>query len=173
MLFRSNPSAIVTTAAQGTSAQLNEIEATIQQAYAVWSGVSGTLVSASSFPNALGPLGRTASQNACSPDPVNGVQTGVDGVNTICFNQTSAAFTTGVLSFTRIMVADAPSQVFGSAPPSIFVGQIVDADISFRNDGQATFATAGALATAPGAYDLESLLAHELGHVFGLDHSGV
>jgi hypothetical protein len=71
------------------------------------------------------------------------------------------------------MVADAPSQVFGSAPPSIFAGQIIDADISFRNDGQATFATPGALATAPGAYDLESLLAHELGHVFGLDHSGV
>ncbi|HEV2222157.1 MAG TPA: matrixin family metalloprotease, partial [Candidatus Acidoferrales bacterium] len=168
-----NPAAIVTTAAQGTSAQLNEIEATIQQAYGIWAGVSGTLVNASSFPNALGPLARTATQNACSPDPINGVQTGVDGVNTICFNQTSAAFTTGVLSFTRIMVADAPSQVFGSAPPSIFAGQIVDADVSFRNDGQATFATPGALATAPGAYDLESLLAHELGHVFGLDHSGV
>jgi len=168
-----NPSTIVTVAPQGTPAQLNEIEATIQQAYSIWSGVSGTLVNASSFPNALGPLGRTASQNACSPDPVNGVQTGVDGVNTICFNQTSAAFTTGVLSFTRVMVADAPSQVFGSAPPSIFTGQIIDADISFRNDGQATFATPGALATAPGAYDLESLLAHELGHVFGLDHSGV
>jgi len=168
-----NPAAIVTSAAQGTPTQLNEIEATIQQAYAIWSGVSGTLVNASSFPNALGPLGRTATQNACSPDPVNGVQTGVDGVNTICFNQTSAAFTTGVLSFTRIMVVDAPSQVFGSAPPSIFAGQIVDADVSFRNDGQATFATPGALATAPGAYDLESLLAHELGHAFGLDHSGV
>ena len=168
-----NPAAIVTTAAQGTAAQLNEIEATIQQAYGIWAGVSGTLVNANSFPNALGPLGRTAAQNACSPDPVNGVQTGVDGVNTICFNQASAAFTTGVLSFTRIMVADAPSQIFGSAPPSIFAGQIVDADICFRNDGQVTFATPGALATAPGAYDLESLLAHELGHVFGLDHSGV
>ena len=168
-----NPSTIATVAAQGTSAQLDEIEATIQQAYAVWSGVSGTLVNASSFPNALGPLARTSTQNACSPDPVNGVQSGVDGVNTICFNQTSAAFTTGVLSFTRVIVADAPSQIFGSAPPSNFAGQIIDADICFRNDGHATFATPGALATAPGAYDLESLLTHELGHVFGLDHSGV
>lgn len=168
-----NPSTIVSVAAQGTSAQLNEIEATIQQAYGIWAGVSGTLVNANSFPSALGPLGRTATQNACSPDPINGVQTGVDGVDTICFNQTSAAFTTGVLSFTRVMVADAPSQVFGSASPSIFAGQVVDADICFRNDGQATFATPGALATAPGAYDLESLLAHELGHVFGLDHSAV
>ncbi|MGH9710235.1 MAG: hypothetical protein ACRD37_06790, partial [Candidatus Acidiferrales bacterium] len=138
-----NPPAIVTAAAQGAAAQLNEIEATIQQAYASWSGVSGTLVNASSFPSALGPIARTATQNACSPDPVNGVQTGVDGVNTICFNQTSAAFTTGVLSFTRVMVADASAQAFGSAPPSTFPGQIVDADIYFRNDGQATFATPG------------------------------
>src|SRR5579859_1873297 len=54
-----NHSTIVTVAAQGTPAQLNEIDATIQQAYDVWSGVTGTLVNASSFPNALGPLGRT------------------------------------------------------------------------------------------------------------------
>lgn len=164
-----NPSTILTVAPQGTSAQLDEIEATIQQTYAIWSGVSGTLVNANSYPNALGPLGRTSAQNACSND----LQTNIDGVNTICFNQNSAAFTTGVLSFTRIIVANAPAQTFGSAPPSVFAGQIIDADICFRNDGQATFATPGALATAPGAYDLESLLAHELGHVFGLDHSGV
>ncbi len=168
-----NPSAIVTVggARHADAAQRNRGHDSAGVCHL--GGRVGTLVNASSFPNALGPLGRTATQNACSPDPVNGVQTGIDGVNTICFNQTSAAFTTGVLSFTRIMVVDAPSRVFGSAPPSIFAGQIVDADVSFRNDGQATFATPGALATAPGAYDLESLLAHELGHVFGLDHSGV
>jgi hypothetical protein len=168
-----NPPVIVTAAPQGTAAQLDEIESTIAQAYGVWSGVSGTLVNASTFPSALGPLGRIATQNACSPDPLNGAQTGIDGVDTICFNQSSGAFTTGVLSFTRIMVADAPGQTFGSAPASVFAGQIVDADIYFRNDGQATFATPAALPSAPGAYDLESLLAHELGHVFGLDHSGV
>lgn len=81
--------------------------------------------------------------------------------------------TTGVLSFTRIIVTDAPGQGFGSAPPAAFAGQIIDADIYFRNDGRATFATPQALANAPGAYDLESLIAHELGHVFGLDHSAV
>lgn len=167
------PPVIVTVATQGTIAQLDEIENTITAAYGIWSGVTGTLVSASSFPNALGPLARTATQNACSPDPVSAVQSGVDGVNTICFNQSSSAFTTGVLSFTRVVVADAPGQIFGSAPATVFAGQIVDADIYFRNDGQATFATPGALSNVPGAYDLESLLAHELGHVFGLDHSAV
>ncbi|HLW81908.1 MAG TPA: matrixin family metalloprotease [Candidatus Acidoferrales bacterium] len=168
-----NPPVIVTAAPQGTAAQLDEIESTIAQSYGVWGGVSGTLVNASTFPSALGPLGRIATRNACSPDPVNGAQAGIDGVDTICFNQSSGAFTTGVLSFTRIMVADAPGQTFGTAPASAFAGQIVDADIYFRNDGQATFATPAALPSAPGAYDLESLLAHELGHVFGLDHSGV
>jgi len=168
-----NPPVIITSAPQGTAAQLTEIENTILAAYDVWTGVSGTLLNAGSFPNALGPLARTAVQNACSPDPVNGLQSGVDGVDTICFNQSSGAFTTGVLSFTRIIVASAPGQIFGAAPPSVFAGQILDADIYFRNDGQAAFATPSALSSAPGAYDLESLLVHELGHVFGLDHSGI
>jgi hypothetical protein len=168
-----NPPVIVTAAAAGTSAQLTEIENTITQAYGIWSGVSGTLVNASAFPNALAPLGQTNVQDACTPDSSSSAQPDVDGVDTICFNQSSSAFTTGVLSFTRVLIADAPGETLGTAPASVFAGQIVDADIYFRNDGQATFATPAALSFAPGAYDLESLLAHELGHLFGLDHSGV
>ncbi len=167
------PPVIVTAAPPGTSAQLDEIQNTIKAAYGVWNGVSGTQLNAATFPSALAPLTRTATQNACSPDPVNEAQSGIDGVNTICFNQSSSAFTTGVLSFTRVIVAEAPGQLFGSASAAAFAGEIIDADIYFRNDGQATFATPTALANAPGAYDLESLLAHELGHVFGLDHSAV
>lgn len=167
------PPVIATVAAAGTSAQLTEIANTIQEAYGIWSGVSGTLVNASTFPSALGPLDQTSAQNACTPDALNGSGQNADGLNTICFNQSSSAFTTGVLSFTRVVIANAPAEAIGSAPPSAFGGQIIDADIYFRNDGQATFATPGALASSPGAYDLESLLAHELGHVFGLDHSGV
>lgn len=164
------PPVIATVAAAGSPAQLTEIENTIQEAYGIWSGVSGTLVNTSTFPNALGPLGPTATQNACTAD---GTPSNPDGVDTICFNQSSSAFTTGVLSFTRVVIAEAPAQTIGTAPASAFAGQIVDADIYFRNDGQAIFATPGALASTPGAYDLESLLAHELGHLFGLDHSGV
>lgn len=165
------PPAILTVAAPGTSAQLTEIESAISQAYGMWSGVSGTLLNVANFPNVLAPLGRTPVQNACTNDALSNA----DGINSICFNQSSAAFTTGVLSFTRLIIADAPAQIFGSAPSSVFPGQIVDADIFIRNDGQATFATPGALATpqGAGAYDLESILGHELGHLFGLDHSGV
>lgn len=168
-----SPPTIVTAAAQGTDAQLDEIQNTIEQSYGIWTGVTGTLANASTFPNALGPLGETATQDACTPDSTGSSQAGVDGIDTICFNQSSSAFTTGVLSFTRAIIADAPGEVIGAAPASVFAGQIVDADIYFRNDGQATFATPEALTSAPGAYDLESLLAHELGHLFGLDHSAV
>src|SRR5215469_650556 len=164
---------IATEATAGSAGQLTEIENTIQEAYGTWSGVSGTRVNTHNFPNSLGPLGETSTQDVCTPDATDGSPSSVDGVDTICFNQSSSAFTTGVLSFTRVLIAEAPSETFGSAPPSVFAGQIVDADIYFRNDGQAIFATPGALATTPGAYDLESLLAHELGHLFGLDHSGV
>jgi hypothetical protein len=54
----------------------------------------------------------------------------------------------------------------GASGPASFAGQILDADTLFRNDNQATYATPAALAApqGQGAYDLESLLAHELGH---------
>jgi hypothetical protein len=134
-----NPPTIVTVAPAGSAAQLTEIGNTIAQAYGIWTGVSGTLVNASTFPNALGPLGQTTVQNACTPDSAGNSQTGVDGIDTICFNQSSSAFTTGVLSFTRMIIAGGPGQVFGTAPTSVFAGQIVDADIYFRNDGQASW----------------------------------
>jgi hypothetical protein len=99
----------------------------------------------------------------------------VDGLNTICFNQPSAAFTSGVLAFTRTITGNAPGAVVGASAAAAFAGQILDADTLFRNDRQATFATPGALAElqGAGAYDLESLLTHELGHWMGLDHSAV
>jgi hypothetical protein len=78
-----------------------------------------------------------------------------------------------VLAFTRTITANAPGASVGASGPAAFAGQILDADTLFRNDGQASFATPAALATAPGAYDLESLLTHELGHWLGFDHSAV
>lgn len=165
------PQALATVAAPGTSAQLDEVEATIQAAFGAWTGVAGTTLNASTNLGAFAPLGRTAVQNACTND----AGANIDGLNTICFNEPSSAFSTGVLAFTRTMTADAPGETAGASGPSSFAGQILDADILFRNDGLATFATPGALATpaGQGAYDLESLLTHELGHLLGLDHSAV
>ena len=53
-------------------------------------------------------------------------------------------------------------------------GKFWDADIYFDSgDSQIAFATPGALAANPHAYDLESLLTHELGHFLGFSHSAV
>jgi hypothetical protein len=163
--------AILTVAAPGTSAQLAEIEQVISDSFGIWSGVSGTTFNAAADPGMLGPLARVSDANACTND----AGSNVDGLNTICFNQSSLAFTSGVLAFTRVFTAAAPGASVGVSGPAAFVGQILDADTLFRNDGQATFATPGALALPQGlgAYDLESLLGHELGHWFGLDHAAV
>ena len=165
-----NPT-ILTVAAQNTPAQITEIGQAISDSFGVWSGVSGTTFNTTEFPGLLAPLGQAAAANSCTDD----VENNVDGLNTICFNQSSAGFTSGVLAFTRTITANAPGAVVGASAPAAFAGQILDADTLFRNDGQATFATPGALATpqGQGAYDLESLLIHELGHWMGLDHSAV
>jgi hypothetical protein len=162
---------ILTVAPQNSSAQVAEINQAIVSSFGVWSGVAGTTFNATAFPGLFAPLEQVTAANSCSNDAENNV----DGLNTICFNQSSTAFTSGVLAFTRTITSNAPGATVGAAGPAAFAGQILDADTLFRNDGQATFATPAALAQpqGQGAYDLESLLTHELGHWMGLDHSAV
>ena len=165
------PPTVLTVAAQGTSAQVSEISQAISDSFGAWSGVTGTTFNSIAYPGLFAPLGEVGDANSCTND----AETNIDGLNTICFNQSSMGFTSGVLAFTRVITANAPGVSVGASGPSAFVGQILDADTLFRNDGQATFATPAALATTAGqgAYDLESLLIHEIGHWFGLDHSAV
>lgn len=160
---------ILTVAAAGTPAQLDEIEQTILESFSVWSGVTGTSFNATSYPGLEAPIVRVSAANSCTDDAGNNV----DGLNTICFNQTSDAFTSGVLAFTRTFTANAPGATIGSSAPAAFVGQILDSDTLFCNNDSVTFATPGALATTAGqgAYDLESVLTHELGNWMGLDNS--
>ncbi|MGH9593749.1 MAG: matrixin family metalloprotease [Bryobacteraceae bacterium] len=156
-----NPSTIITQD-KTASGMLNEIEATITQSVGIWTGVSGTTLT----PSVMGPLTRTSSQNACSAS---------DGENSICFDQNDPAFTTGVLAFTRVTTADSiGEQPALNHPPAAFVGEILDADVLLRpGDPTAVFATPGALAGNPQAYDLESVLTHEIGHSLGFEHSDV
>ncbi len=152
----------ILTADQTPAGQLNEIEAVVQQSLAVWTGVSGT----SLIPSSLGTLQRTATAAACSSS---------DGLNSICFNQNDAGFTAGVLAFTRVVSADrVGEQLSATTLPSTFVGEILDADVLLRPaDATTDFATPATLSANPNAYDLESILTHELGHSFGFNHSGV
>lgn len=125
----------------------------------VWTGVSGT-----TLVPAAAPLTRTSTQNACGPD----------GVNSVCFDQADTAFTPGVLAFTRVITTDRLGVQVGSSAVSTQLGQILDADIYFNpGDSNTAYATPQALAANPKAYDLESLLTHELGHFLGFSHSAV
>lgn len=152
----------ILTADQTPDGQLDEIETAIQQSLSVWTSVSGTLLT----PSTLGTLQRTSEAAAC---------TSSDGLNSICFNQNDPGFAFGVLAFTRVVSADTVGeQLSSTSAPSTFVGQILDADVLLLpGDVNTTFATPAALPSNPNAYDLESIVTHELGHSFGFNHSGV
>ena len=154
-----NPVTILTQD-QTPAGRLNEIAQVITQSMAVWTGVRGTTL----VPGTFAPLTTTSSQDACA----------ADGVNTICFDQPDAAFTPGILAFTRVITADIIGVQVGTGAPSTAVGQILDADVYFDpSDSMITFATPLALSSNPDAYDLESLMTHEFGHTLGFSHSAV
>jgi len=154
-----NPVSILTQN-QTATGRLTEIEQVITQSLAVWTGVTGTTLLPASITTPL----RTATQNAC----------GSDGLNSICFDQADTAFTPGILAFTRVITSDALGEQVGASPAANELGQILDADIYFDpSDAQVSFATPAALPTSPQAYDLQSVLTHELGHFLGFSHSAI
>jgi Matrixin len=151
----------ILTATQAAPGRLNEIAAVIQASLSVWTGVPGTSLT----PSILGTLQQTSTAAACSS---------FDGLNTICFNQNDPGFALGVLAFTRVVSADRiGEQLSSTTAPSTFVGEILDADILvLPGNAKTTFATPAALPPNPNAYDLETIVTHELGHSFGFNHSG-
>ena len=133
-----------------------EVLGTILDAYNAWAGVPGSGLSSTSY----APLAATSGGNSCDS---------MDGLNTICFAQDDA-FAPGVLAFTRTNTASAIGQTAGVKAASS-IGEILDADVELNPD--VLFATPGALAGNPSAYDLESVLTHELGHTLGLAESPI
>ena len=149
----------VLTVSVAPSERLNEIEAALQESYSAWTGVAGTSLSGP----AMGPLSRT--QQACQSN---------DGLNSICFNQNDLLFAEGVLAFARMVTSDIIGEPFPNNPPSSFIGEILDADILLKpGDASVTFATPAALGGNSSAFDLESIVIHELGHVWGVGHSAI
>ncbi|MGH9758251.1 MAG: hypothetical protein ACRD4M_10980, partial [Candidatus Acidiferrales bacterium] len=78
---------ILTAAAQGSAAQLNEIEHAISDSFGAWAAVAGSMLNSAGHPGMIAPLERTTDANACTNDS----QGNVDGLNTICFDQSSTA----------------------------------------------------------------------------------
>src|SRR5271155_2164941 len=145
---------------QTPAGQLAEIAAVVTQSIAVWTGVSGTTL----LPATFGAVTQTTTQNACA----------ADGLNSICLDQADLAFTPGVLAFARIVTADRAGLQLANGPVSTQPGQILDADIYFNpSDSSVIFATPQALGATPKAYDMESLMIHEFGHLLGFSHSAV
>ena len=128
-----------------------EVQSAILDSYFAWTGVDGSAITSASY----APL---AAGNDCAAG---------DGLNTICFSQDDS-FAPGVLAFTRVTTATAIGQTAGTKTAA-FVGQILDADVELNP--AIPFATPGALAANPSAYDLESILIHELGHALGFAES--
>lgn len=98
--------------------------------------------------------------------------TAQDGTNTISFLCTGSNcdFTKDAetLGETFSYVANAAGQSNLHGGTTLFPGQIVDADIIFNPN--TAFSTDAA---STGVVDLQTVATHEVGHFFGMDHSGV
>lgn len=144
----------------------------LTSAFAAWEGVtySGTWEGSPYTTAALNTLAFT--QGA---DSSTSTYDGGDCVNTIGFN---GSLPTGVIAmavvsyaFTTTPGSAAGNYLCTTAPTTRTCPNevcITDADVEFSTSYQ--FSTSGATS---GEYDLQTVATHEIGHMIGLDHSGI
>jgi len=145
------------------------VEAAMQNAFASWTGAQLNGQSITAFTVAEGPHSTLENPNTndCS--------------NVISFEPT-IGFPTGIVAYTFIgSVTHTLPYTYvcgGNDLNGVLPAQIIGADVAFNP--QWCFSTsqsppAAFLAACPGntAYDIQSIGTHEVGHMLGLDHSGL
>lgn len=100
-----------------------------------------------------------------------------DGVNTISFQDPSNTilFRPGTLAITSTYFATTAGTIqLGSKAIDVVVGQIIDADITFNPNARDQSGQPLVFSPIGGkGGDLVAILMHEVGHLLGLDHTGV
>jgi PKD repeat protein len=106
-----------------------------------------------------------ATVNFTNDGTVGSNSCGSDGVNRICYNDPAGDQGPGVLATTYSSYSGPIVVKMGDS-----FGRIVEADIAFNNGVDFT-TNAGAGAGCFGEVDIRGVVAHEIGHFIGLDHS--
>jgi hypothetical protein len=134
----------------GNIAGSRSVGAVIQASFNTWMSAPNTAVSAAQ--------GSDSSLTAA----------GFDSTNLICF-VCSGDFSTEAetLAVTMTTVATSVGDSDGRGGRTQFVGQILDADTLFNPSRNFTTDTGGS------GQELQTVATHEIGHFFGLDHTGV
>ena len=146
------------------------VEAAMQNAFASWTGAQMNAKSITSFTVNEGP-------HSTLNNPNNN-----DCINVVSFEPTSVNFSTGIVAETFVgSVTHSLPYAYacgGNNLNGILVAQIIGADMVFNP--AYCFSTSQSppssfLATCPdgAAFDLQSIGTHEVGHMLGLDHSGL
>ena len=124
------------------------ISAVADTSFASWTGITTATI--------------TVARGANITDNTEQDKYGYDQINLVKTNQMQSQYdATGAGSALAIT----------GITTSLTTGDILDADIIFNPS--ITFSTDASLSSSSTSYDFESVLTHEVGHFFGLDHSAI